>query len=243
MLRRLALLIPSLLVVLLAAPRPAASQAADDLDARLAELTPLQLDEVVWLARCLYSESDRADEQRLVAWVVRNRVETGFRGTTYRSVVLEPRQFSAFNRPTPRRRYLLGLDAGSGAPAWRSALAVALDVYRAPADTRPFEQTTRHFYSPVSMPGGAVPHWAADVAPLDSKRLGVDPHRFLFFDGLDEGLDVAATAPAPTLSAGERIEAKRASVSLREARARMQARRARFSGRVPRPARPSRQAP
>lgn len=177
-----------------------AARAADPagLDARLARLTPLQQDEVVWLARCIYSESDRADEQRLVAWVVRNRVETRYRGYTYREVILEAQQFSAFNTPTPRRERILDLDADSPAAPWRQALGIALDVYEADASKRPFAVTTRHFYSPVSMTGRDRPLWAEGRTPLSSERLGVDPDRFLFFDGIDEQL---ANTPATALSA------------------------------------------
>ena len=160
----------------------------DDLAARLRRLTPMQADEVLWLARCVYSESDRPHEQRLVAWVVRNRVETRYRGYTYREVVLETKQFSAFNAPSARREHLLGLDFDTPLPAWRSVLAIALDVYTADARERPFAVTTRHFYSPVSMVGRKEPAWAEGVQALSSTALGVDPHRFQFFAGVDPEL-------------------------------------------------------
>ena len=64
-------------------------------------------EDVLWLARCIYSETKRAPEQELVAWVIRNRVETGYRGQrSYEGAVLDPYQFSAFNpgtgSPTPQ---------------------------------------------------------------------------------------------------------------------------------------------
>ncbi len=46
---------------------------------RLPVLPPQELkkidNETLWLARCIYSETKRPEEQELVAWVVRNRVE------------------------------------------------------------------------------------------------------------------------------------------------------------------------
>ncbi|QXD15058.1 cell wall hydrolase [Rhodocaloribacter litoris] len=214
---------------------PVAAQ-PDDVRERLRRLDPRAMDEVVWLARCILSESDHPHEQRLVAWVVRNRVETGFRGTTYRDVVLEPRQFSAFNDPTPRRAYLLSLDAYTDNPAWHNALKIALDVYEAPPGERPFPITVRHFYSPVSMQHHEAPPWARLAAPLDAARLGVDPARFRFFDGIDETLD---PAPASTRAArvAEQIERRHRDrrTGLSSLRERM---RSRLSGRVPRPARP-----
>jgi hypothetical protein len=148
-------------------------------------MTPIEMDEVLWLARCIYSESDHAHEQELVAWVVRNRVETRYRGETYRQVVLEDRQFSAFNAPTARRDYILSLNQNSPAPSWRRAMEIALRVYRANPQARPFEVTTRHFYSPVSMKDRKTPHWAVGAAPLASAAFGVEPDRFLFFDQVD----------------------------------------------------------
>ncbi len=163
--------------------------------ARLHQLSPLQRDEVLWLARCVYSESDRAHEQRLVAWVVRNRVETGFRGNTYRDVVLEPRQFSAFNARSGRRAHLLRLDERNTSSVWLQALSVALDVYLAPAWQRPFKVTTRHFYSPISMRGGRKPPWAEHARPLSAARLGIDAYRFRFFDNLRERQDLSLAPP------------------------------------------------
>ena len=211
----------------------AAQPSGAELRARMGRLTPLQQDEVLWLARCIYSESDRAHEQRLVAWVVRNRTETNYRGTTYREVVLEPRQFSAFNEPSIRRNHILSLTPQSPSKAWRIALGIALDVYKAKPSERPFSITTRHFYSPVSMRGGRTPQWAKNIEPLSSVRLGVDPHRFRFFAGIDEeaALPVQTVDPPETslLASGR---------TLRRTPQRSRTRSSRFSGRVKRPVRP-----
>lgn len=218
--------------------------AASDLRAQLARLSPFQQDEVLWLARCMYSESDRAHEQRLVAWVVRNRAETDFRGTTYREVVLEPKQFSAFNKPSRRRTHILNLDAYSLSRAWRRTLGLALEVYHAPASERPFPITTRHFYSPISMQGGRTPHWAKNETPLSAEHLGIDPYRFRFFAGIDEGLDEGRVAgsglPAQVVRAANAPEAQPAAPqrTLRRMPIRSRLRSRRLSGRVKRPVRP-----
>jgi len=224
-----------------AAAQPTATPSSSDLRTQLARLTSFQQDEVVWLARCLYSESDRAHEQRLVAWVVRNRVETQYRGRTYREVILEPRQFSAFNEPSLRRNHIMGLNPHSLSKGWRQALTIALDVYRAPAKERPFDVTTRHFYSPVSMEGGRTPHWAQGVPALSSTRLGIDPNRFRFFAGIDEGsegpeqpIPVQTVSETPTRAAVEHAT----SSSSRRSSIRSRLRSRQFSGRVKRPLRP-----
>jgi hypothetical protein len=205
-----------------------------DVASRLRRLTPMQLDEVLWLARCVFSEADRANEQRLVAWVVRNRVETQYRGTTYRDVVLERQQFSAFNEPTARREQILAFNQHSTNPLWQQALGIALDVYQAGPSERPLPITTRHFYSPVSMPGGATPHWAVGVEPINVSAFDIDPYRFRFYDQVD----TSATAVTGYASAAsERLDEHRESTI----EARRPARR--LSGAVRRPTRPTVERP
>ncbi|HEX7070999.1 MAG TPA: cell wall hydrolase, partial [Rhodothermales bacterium] len=95
--------------------------------------------DVLWLARCIYSETKQPKEQELVAWVVRNRVETAYRGKdTYREVVLDPWQFSAFNSNSPKRQHYTSLTPKSTAPGFRTALQIAERVANAPANSRPF---------------------------------------------------------------------------------------------------------
>lgn len=169
----------------------------DDVETRLRRLSPVAMDEVIWLARCMYSESDRLNEQELVAWVVRNRVETAYRGRTYREVILEAKQFSAFNEPTKRREHIMSLSSDTPLLSWQRTLEKALDVYQAPTSDRPFAQTVRHFYSPISMVGGGKPHWADGDKALSSARLGVDRRRFIFFDDVDAHLaDAEPTGPS-----------------------------------------------
>ncbi|GAB5533798.1 MAG: cell wall hydrolase [Rubricoccaceae bacterium] len=142
-------------------------------------------DDVLWLARCIYSETKREHEQELVAWVVRNRVETGYRGqSTYESVVLDPYQFSAFNPGSSKRRLFTTLTPTSNSASFQQALEVAHAVYYAPSTTRPFPKTTRHFYSERSMRGGRAPTWAEGERPVTPVKHRVDPKRFRFYSGL-----------------------------------------------------------
>jgi hypothetical protein len=137
--------------------------------------------DVLWLARVIYSETKRPYEQELVAWVVRNRVETAYRGkSTYRGVVLDPWQFSAFNSNSPKRRYYSNLNTSSNASGWQTAMRIAHEVVHAHEVERPFDQATRHFYSEVSMVGRKHPAWATGKRPVALDRK-VDPRRFRFF--------------------------------------------------------------
>jgi hypothetical protein len=142
-------------------------------------------EDVLWLARCAYSETKRAEEQELVAWVVRNRVETGYRGQrAYRDVVLDPYQFSAFNPGSTKRRLFLNLHPESDAQGWQQALEIAHRVYYSPERDRPFDDRTRHFYSERSMRGRMKPVWADGETPVQVTGYTIDPRRFRFYSDI-----------------------------------------------------------
>ncbi len=216
----------------------AATYSSDTLQDRLEALSPMELDEVLWLARCIYSESNLENEQQHIAWVVRNRVDTKYRGETYREVILEPLQFSIFNDRSQRRDHILGLNQNTKSGHWKKALKIALDVHEGDPKDRPFSIKTRHFYSPISMKGNQAPDWAKNVKPIDSQKLDIDPHRFLFFEKIDESEDpfTALKTPKDHIASfqdetRERLQPKSGKKpSLRE--------RWKPSGRVTRPARP-----
>lgn len=139
--------------------------------------------ETLWLARCIFSETKRPEEQELVAWVIRNRVETQYRGqSTYRDVVLDPYQFSAFIPGTRTRTYYTTLNSHSKVPGWQRALRIAYEVKRMPDTLRPFSPETRHFYSEQSMKGQRHPAWSKGRAPVAPKRIFVlEEKRFRFY--------------------------------------------------------------
>lgn len=185
-----------------AAPAAAAPEAAAPVDtalvrARVEEalrhprkakpLPPAVIDEeTLWLARCIFSETKRPEEQELVAWIVRNRVETAYRRKrSYRDVVLDPYQFSAFNPGSPVRGYYLRLGVQARVPGWRRALTLAHAVRHAPPGLRPVPRKTRHFYSERSMVGSAHPNWAVGLRPVTPERPHrLDARRFRFYAGV-----------------------------------------------------------
>jgi hypothetical protein len=115
--------------------------------------------EILWLARIVYSETKRSNEQRLVAWVVRNRVDTGYTGRTYESVANESAQFSGLQPSDNQYEHNMSRWWASQGESWKSALKIAKEVYFAPESERPFTKTTRHFYSPISVYD--KPAWAS----------------------------------------------------------------------------------
>ena len=141
-------------------------------------------EDILWLARVIYSETKQPHEQELVAWVVRNRVETAYRGgASYRQVVLDPYQFSAFISGTRTSKFYGSLTPESQWPGWQKALSIAREVAQAEASARPFGKTTRHFYSEQSMKGGRTPAWAKQLEPVKLAQ-HVDARRFRFFAGV-----------------------------------------------------------
>jgi hypothetical protein len=141
-------------------------------------------EDILWLARVILSETERPHEQELVAWIVRNRVETKYRGSdSYQEVVLDPWQFSAFNEGDPKRGYFMSLTEASQELGWQKALEIATRVAKADGDVRPFNKETRHFYSEQSMVGGRAPKWAKNQQPVKLAQ-HVEAKRFRFYAGI-----------------------------------------------------------
>jgi hypothetical protein len=143
-------------------------------------------EELLWLARALYSETKREYEQKLVAWVIRNRVETGYRGRySYRATILDPFQFSAFNPNSTTRERLVELGLATPGRKWRQSLRVARDVMLSDGTDRPFPVATRHFYSERSLGDQGPPNWIEGREPLDARYVRhIDAQRFRFYSGV-----------------------------------------------------------
>lgn len=139
--------------------------------------------EILWLARLVYSETKRPEEQVLVAWVVRNRVESNYKGQSYKDVALHDSQFSGLNSFDRQYQRNITMGYDDKGEAWTSALSVAKAVYSADEVLNPFPKTVRHFYSPVSV--SKKPTWARNEEPItvikDSKN---DSVRFAFYDSV-----------------------------------------------------------
>lgn len=140
-------------------------------------------EEILWLARVLYSETKRYDEQELVAWVVRNRYESQRWGNTYKETILAPGQFSGMHASD--HNYEINIQKGdhSKDEAWLNAMEIATRVYYADSMSRPFSPSVKHFYSPISVT--KHPSWARNLEPVleieDKKTGGI---RFAFYAGV-----------------------------------------------------------
>lgn len=153
-------------------------------------IEPTDLD---WLALCLVTESNRPAEWPYIAQVIENRRKTGRWGDTYRSVVLAPMQFSAFNPWTKRHSaenfpdlhvYAMVAANESTLLLMRAATFVAENSNPQDSFSLVISPTTLHYFSPVSMkPPGSQPPWAANASRLYTPR-GADPERFVFAEGV-----------------------------------------------------------
>lgn len=137
-------------------------------------------EEILWLARIVYSETKSPNEQVLIAWVVRNRVEAEYKGQTYKEVASRSSQFSGLNVFDKQYRHNITRNYDSSGQSWENALSISEAVYFAPNWLRPFAGDVKHFYSPKSVK--FEPEWAADHKPV---LLVKDPEkkyvRFAFY--------------------------------------------------------------
>ena len=140
--------------------------------------SPQESEEILWLARVIYSETKNEDEMRLIAWVVRNRVENDYWGdTTYRSVVTRKNQFSGLNSYDSQYEHNISLTYEDKYKVWRKALVVATEIYHANENVRPFDKNVQHFYSPHVV---ATPDWANE----DKHAFSTHSNTFAFYKGV-----------------------------------------------------------
>ncbi len=143
--------------------------------------------ETLWLARAMFSESKRHDEQELVGWTVRNRYETRYRGcTSYQECILDPFQFSAFLSGQPKLSFYTSLTEVSDISGWQRTLALAYYIRYADDQLRPFDRKVRHFYSQQSMlHPDLTPDWVGDGTQVVPRRhFPLNEHRFRFYSGV-----------------------------------------------------------
>lgn len=140
-------------------------------------------DEMLWLARLTYSETNKASEMPLVAWVARNRLPTY--NDSYTDVALSPRQFSGLGYSGDANYHKnRSMQPGNTSKRWKDACRISSRVALADTALAPIPAGTTHFYSPVSMsPAGSSPSWAKS-GKLELTIPGKDHDRFRFYSGI-----------------------------------------------------------
>jgi len=142
-----------------------------DLKQQMSRLKHIRQQQVTWTSRAVLSETKRPIEMLYVATVIRNRVENRWRGhSTYKGVVLDPYQFSAFNTEN-KYEHLTFEEAKT--VAWKISDYV-LSRHR---HELPFSRDVTHFYSPRSMRGS--PMW---VSAMHEEKIDIiSNNRFRFY--------------------------------------------------------------
>jgi len=124
--------------------------------------------EILWFARAVYSETKIADEQVLVAWVIRNRVESERYPDSYKEVVLDPNQFSGLSPRDENYGLNISRSYTSQGLGWETALSAAEGVYYSDGVLRPIGSNVYHFYSPMAVRN--IPEWAVGENPERTVR-------------------------------------------------------------------------
>ena len=138
-------------------------------------MTPAQMYDFIMLALCIWRESrgEPLNVKQAVAWSIRNRVlNPGWWGHGWSGVILQPYQYSSFNRTDPNATKLpIDVD-----PSWQDSLLVATQVHTidpatAPVIPDPTNGAVNYYDSSMA---SAPPAWALDgsfVKVLVSGRL------------------------------------------------------------------------
>lgn len=134
--------------------------------------------DVMWLTRVNYSETDDPLEMYYVAHVVKNRVEDCYnRQCTYKDVVLDPYQFSAFNYENQYYRTVT-LDNASRPLDFIEAKQTAFHAYM---DNHDPIKGSKWFFSQVSMPNYRYPYWAINDGQVRVNKY-ISDWRFRFYN-------------------------------------------------------------
>jgi spore germination cell wall hydrolase CwlJ-like protein len=110
------------------------------------------------LAKTIYGEArgESIETMLAVGWVIRNRLCSGHYGATYKDVVLQPKQFSCWNKNDPNYKVIKGMIKGRH---WEVCIGVAIVVMQSSEKHNPVVGV-RHYYD-RSMDGNP-PYWAED---------------------------------------------------------------------------------
>lgn len=124
------------------------------------------------LAKTIYGEArgESVETMLAVGWVIRNRLQLRRYGKTYKDVVLQPKQFSCWNKDDPNYGVIKGTITGR---VWEVCIGVAIVVMQS-ADKHNPVLGVRHYYD-KSLDSNP-PYWAEDgeylaVYGVDNLRL------------------------------------------------------------------------
>lgn len=151
-----------------------------------------------WVALCLITESNQAQEWLYIFWAIRNRVGQRRFASNYRDVVLQPFQFSHFNaflgfRGNEEKLFDLIMEGESvNGPKLKPLSSNLLSTAERASEEfmidgvwrRPFSLSVCHYWSPISMvPRNSKPSWHKSAKRTFTPSC-IDPERFIFAEGV-----------------------------------------------------------
>ena len=110
------------------------------------------------LAKTIYGEArgENIETMFSIGWVIRNRLKSGRHGNNYKDVVLQPKQFSCWNKNDPNYKIIKGAIRGR---LWEVCIGVAIVVMQSAEKCNPV-MGTRHYYD-KSLDSNP-PYWAEE---------------------------------------------------------------------------------
>ena len=108
------------------------------------------------LAKTIYGEArgESVETMLTVGWVIRNRLQVKRYGKNYKDVVLQPKQFSCWNKDDPNYKVIKGTIKGR---LWEVCIGVAIIVMQSREKFNPIPRV-RHYYD-KSLDSNP-PYWA-----------------------------------------------------------------------------------
>ena len=127
------------------------------MNSRLEALVKLD-NNLLHLAKTIYGEArgENIETMLAVGWVVRNRLQAKRYGNSYKDVVLQPKQFSCWNKDDPNYKVIKGAIKGR---VWEVCIGVAIVVMQSVEKHNPV-MGVRHYYD-KSMDSNP-PYWIED---------------------------------------------------------------------------------
>ena len=110
------------------------------------------------LAKTIYGEArgENVETMLAVGWVIRNRLNAKKYGDTYKNVVLQPKQFSCWNKDDPNYKVIKGTIKGR---LWEVCIGVAIVVMQSAEKHNPIVGVYHYYDKSLDT---NPPYWAEE---------------------------------------------------------------------------------
>ena len=115
-------------------------------------------DNLLYLAKTIYGEArgESVETMFAVGWVIRNRLQVKRYGSTYKDVVLQPKQFSCWNKNDSNYKVIEGNIKGR---LWEVCIGVAIIVMQSRERYNPIPKVWHYYDKSLD---SNPPYWAED---------------------------------------------------------------------------------